>query len=66
MVAGLGAVATAVPPSRDFQKFWSLAKRQNDDAAALGLTDTDILQLYVHLSGWLARQKSIRFWQSQG
>ncbi|KAJ2901692.1 hypothetical protein MKZ38_001562 [Zalerion maritima] len=52
ILAGLAAVATAVPTSAEFQKMWSLAKRQNEAAAAMGLTDVDILQFALTLE-WL-------------
>lgn len=48
-VAGLAAVTSALPAapklSRDQMKMYEHAKRQKDAAAALGLTDIDILQL---------------------
>lgn len=47
ILAGLAAIASAVPTNTQFREMWSLAKRQNELAAAAGLTDVDILQLYV-------------------
>lgn len=48
-VAGLAAVASAMPAQPRFTprqtQVYQLAKRQNAAAAALGLTDVDILQL---------------------
>jgi hypothetical protein len=49
VVAGLAAVSTALPAApkltRTQMKMYEHAKRQNAAAAALGLTDIDILQL---------------------
>ncbi len=49
VVAGLAAVSSALPAipklSKAQMKMYDLAKRQNAAAAALGLTDIDILQL---------------------
>lgn len=48
-VAGLAAVASAMPAQPRFSprqsQIYSVAKRQNAAAAALGLQDVDILQL---------------------
>jgi hypothetical protein len=48
-VAGLAAVSSALPAvpklTRSHMKMYEHAKRQNAAAAALGLTDIDILQL---------------------
>ena len=54
VVAGLAAVASALPAypkltSRQTH-IYNIAKRQNAAAAALGLQDVDILQLYVELT----------------
>jgi hypothetical protein len=49
VVAGLAAVSSALPAipklTRSQMKMYEHAKRQNAAAAALGLTDIDILQL---------------------
>lgn len=49
IVAGLAALTSALPAApkltKNQLKLWDLAKRQNDAAAAAGLTDIDILQL---------------------
>ncbi len=49
VVAGLAAVSSALPAfpklSNTQMKMYDHAKRQNAAAAALGLTDIDILQL---------------------
>ena len=54
VVAGLAAVACALPAYPKLnarqENLYSLAKRQNAAAAALGLQDVDILQLYVYLT----------------
>lgn len=50
VVAGLAAVSSALPSHPKFtrtqMRMFEHAKRQNAAAAALGLTDVDILQLY--------------------
>lgn len=54
VLAGLAAVACALPAQPKMTSrqnhIYSLAKRQNAAAAALGLADVDILQLYVSLT----------------
>ena len=49
VVAGLAAITSALPAvpklNRGQMKMYQHAKRQNAAAAALGLTDIDILQL---------------------
>lgn len=49
LVAGLAALASAMPAiprlSARQTKIYELQRRQNAGAAALGLTDVDILQL---------------------
>lgn len=49
VVAGLAAVASALPAvpklNENQMRMYEHAKRQNAAAAALGLTDIDILQL---------------------
>lgn len=49
VVAGLAAVSSALPEvpklTKAHMKMYEHAKRQNAAAAALGLTDIDILQL---------------------
>lgn len=54
LVAGLIAAASALPSvpklSASQVKMYEFGKRQNAAAAAAGLTDVDILQLYVPLS----------------
>jgi hypothetical protein len=54
VVAGLAAVSSALPAvpklNEGQMKMFEHAKRQNAAAAALGLTDIDILQLYGSLS----------------
>ena len=53
VLAGLAAVVSAIPAqpmlSTRQNDIYKLAKRQNAAAAALGLADVDILQLYVYL-----------------
>ena len=52
-VVGLAAFATALPAqpklSRSAVSHYDLARRQNAAAAAAGITDIDILQLFVLL-----------------
>lgn len=46
VLAGLASLAAAFPtPSEHDAKLYNLAKRQNAAAAALGISDLDILQL---------------------
>jgi hypothetical protein len=51
VVAGLAAVTSALPAvpklTQSQMRMYEHAKRQNAAAAALGLTDIDILQLYA-------------------
>ena len=49
--AALGAALPAQPKlSKSAISHYDLARRQNAAAAAAGIDDIDILQLYVHLS----------------
>ncbi|KAK0727894.1 ferritin-like domain-containing protein [Lasiosphaeria miniovina] len=52
VVAGLAAVASALPASTTLAKIQDVVKRQNAAAAAAGLTDIDILQFALTLE-WL-------------
>ena len=54
VLAGLFAAVSAAPPfprlTRGQMRYYEHSKRQNAAAAAAGLTDVDILQLYVFSS----------------
>jgi hypothetical protein len=54
VVVGFAALGTALPAqpklSQSAVSHYDLAKRQNAAAAAAGITDIDILQLFVILS----------------
>jgi hypothetical protein len=53
-VLGLAALGAALPAQPKLSKsavsHYDLARRQNAAAAAAGINDIDILQLYIHLS----------------